>query len=550
MKKSISLFLMSMAVIFAFTVHAQNTTYQYSIDPPTIGSTGGNPAFGPFCFGGYNYAQHNQILYPASQLTGLPDGAMITKLIFPMLDNWGTADYTVPGATATIKLIQSSAANLGSSTGSWQPVGQTVYTGAVVKSNHQLSFTLTSAFEYKHSNPRGLLIDVTVSGVTGNNANQRYKANHSIGANHIHYSYSSTNLLAPILPSLIIEYTMPYTITFNANGGTGSMPAQTFLGGIAQNLTPNAFTFPNCAFMGWATTANGTVEYGNAASYTATGDDTLYAVWSNPSSTSQYSIDPPTIGTTGGNPAFGPFCFSGYNYTQHNQILYPASQLTGLPDGAMITKLTFPMLEDWGTANYTVPGAIATIKLIQSSAEHLGSSAGNWQPAGVTVYTGPVEKINHLLSFPLNSAFEYKYSDPRALLIDVTVTGVTDNNASQRYKANHSIGTNQIHYSYSSTNLFAQILPSLVIEYATQTYTVTFDANGGSGTMPSQTFTRDDIQKLNANTFTLTDYFLVGWSTTPNGGVEYANEASFVAVGNIILYAVWRWRNGVGCIQF
>ena len=71
-----------------------------------------------------------------------------------------------------------------------------------------------------------------------------------------------------------------YTITFNANGGSGTMSAQTFTSGIAQSLNTNTFTKTGYNFAGWNTSANGSgTAYANGQSITITTDLTLYAQW-------------------------------------------------------------------------------------------------------------------------------------------------------------------------------------------------------------------------------------------------------------------------------
>lgn len=73
-----------------------------------------------------------------------------------------------------------------------------------------------------------------------------------------------------------------YIVTFNANGGTGTMEAQTFTEGEAQALTRNAFTYDGYTFSGW-----NTVQGGSGASYTdqqtiiVTSSMTLYAQWTS-----------------------------------------------------------------------------------------------------------------------------------------------------------------------------------------------------------------------------------------------------------------------------
>lgn len=68
------------------------------------------------------------------------------------------------------------------------------------------------------------------------------------------------------------------TVTFNANGGAGSMNAQS--ASSATNLTANAYTLSGSTFSGWNTAANGSgTSYADAASYSFAANITLYAQW-------------------------------------------------------------------------------------------------------------------------------------------------------------------------------------------------------------------------------------------------------------------------------
>jgi uncharacterized repeat protein (TIGR02543 family)/LPXTG-motif cell wall-anchored protein len=71
------------------------------------------------------------------------------------------------------------------------------------------------------------------------------------------------------------------------------------------------------------------------------------------------------------------------------------------------------------------------------------------------------------------------------------------------------------------------------------TYTVTFDANGGSGAMSPQTFTDGVAQELTTNAFTRTDYTFEGWATSSGGSVEYTDGELVTIAANTGLYAVW-----------
>lgn len=68
-----------------------------------------------------------------------------------------------------------------------------------------------------------------------------------------------------------------YTVTFNANGGTGTMSDVSGLTGT-YTLPANGFTAPTGKkFKGWATSANGSIISGTTIDVTA--DTTLYAIW-------------------------------------------------------------------------------------------------------------------------------------------------------------------------------------------------------------------------------------------------------------------------------
>lgn len=84
------------------------------------------------------------------------------------------------------------------------------------------------------------------------------------------------------------------TVTFNANGGSGTMADQTASSATA--LTTNAFTRSGYSFAGWATSATGTVAYADTASYTFGSSVTLYAVWTPVLATTGFEISVPLVG--------------------------------------------------------------------------------------------------------------------------------------------------------------------------------------------------------------------------------------------------------------
>lgn len=81
-----------------------------------------------------------------------------------------------------------------------------------------------------------------------------------------------------------------------------------------------------------------------------------------------------------------------------------------------------------------------------------------------------------------------------------------------------------------------------------ETYTITYNANGGSGTMSPQIVYRDEDVTLSLNAFTLTDHSFVGWATSSSGAVVYQNGdiVNNIAEPNttITLYAKWESITG------
>lgn len=76
----------------------------------------------------------------------------------------------------------------------------------------------------------------------------------------------------------------PYSVKFNANGGTGTMSNESFTYGTAKALTANAFTRTGYTFQGWATSASGSKVYNDKQSVSNLTETSgavvnLYAVW-------------------------------------------------------------------------------------------------------------------------------------------------------------------------------------------------------------------------------------------------------------------------------
>ena len=119
-----------------------------------------------------------------------------------------------------------------------------------------------------------------------------------------------------------------YTVSFDANGGTGTMADVTGISG-SYTLPANGFTAPaGKQFKGWATSASGTVITGT--SITVSADTTLYAIWETIPAT-EYTI---TFNGNGGTPSAGTMSTIG-------------GKLTSLPTATRSGSYSF---DGWYTA--------------------------------------------------------------------------------------------------------------------------------------------------------------------------------------------------------
>ncbi|MCM1009068.1 MAG: InlB B-repeat-containing protein [Ruminococcus flavefaciens] len=76
-------------------------------------------------------------------------------------------------------------------------------------------------------------------------------------------------------------------------------------------------------------------------------------------------------------------------------------------------------------------------------------------------------------------------------------------------------------------------------------YHIAYDANGGTGSMDSDSLRYNHSQSLSKCTFSRTGYLFAGWSTTPNGNIVYSDQASVENLtampdATVTLYAQWK----------
>lgn len=115
-----------------------------------------------------------------------------------------------------------------------------------------------------------------------------------------------------------------------------------------------------------------------------------------------------------------------------------------------------------------------------------------------------------------------------------------------------SVGTAKVTFSLvddSTGKTIDSTVVDVTVTEKTKTYTVVYNANGGSGTMSNSTHTYNVAKELNANKFTRNGYTFLGWSTSSSATkATYTDKQSVKNLtatdgATITLYAIWQKNN-------
>ena len=307
------------------------------------------------------------------------------------------------------------------------------------------------------------------------------------------YSGSAITTYTPSVNSTLygkMELLPEYTISYDANGGTGAPASQTKIEGFDLKLSTTIPTRTGYTFLGWSTssTAN-SVEYNPGDTYTSDANLTLYALW-------QINKVEISFNISGGN-------FKSTTVTDADGNENTFSKLS---DGTVLVNgSTLLQYVDYGSE-------ISAADLI----DYNDSSNLNIVRAdGIVAKTGEEWKCIS------NSESDV----PSVCAVD----GKTYNQNAGTYKAGDFCDA-------SAGNCRVQ----LFVNWNSITYTVSYDANGGTGAPANQTKIHGTDLVLFATIPTRTGYTFLGWSeestatsATYNPGDTYTSDA------NLTLYAVW-----------
>ena len=304
-----------------------------------------------------------------------------------------------------------------------------------------------------------------------------------------------------------------YTVSYDANGGTGAPGRQTKTYGVTLTLTTLIPTRRNYSFVGWSKDRNATsASYTAGGSYTDNVDVTLYAVW-------QYNPE---------------------TYT----VRYDANGGTGAPASQ--------------TKTYGVPLTLSTVKPTRAGYEFLGWST---DPATMLTNYAPGERYTDEASVTLYAVWRYI---PKTYEVKYDANGGGNTPASQTKTEDVTLiltSTIPMRYGYtfkgwatssSATSADYQAGGSytpnesvtLYAVWKINTYTVSFDANGGSNAPNPQEKTHGQNLILTVAIPTRANHVFLGWAADSSAtSIAYAPGATYTAEEDVTLYAVWQERN-------
>ena len=334
-------------------------------------------------------------------------------------------------------------------------------------------------------------------------------------------------------------YRKAYTVTYDANGGSGTMTDSNspYFENSSVTTKTNNFTRDGYSFNGWNTASDGNgTAYAEGATFTISANTTLYAQWLATSSDPTITINTPTGGTIAveddddntiangdqiaeetslfiyATPAEG-YSFDEWSVTETSSggavdLLYDSDEpenAFSMPDVDVTVDATF-------TKNkYNV--AVLPVDYITITATYGGSN---------TITEGNNENVDYQTSISLSASVttgkDYDWKITNSSDVDVTdavLSGTTVTVPAYNIKIGATI---------------------------VNTYTVTYNANGGTGTMTdSDSPYRDGSEvTIMTNTFTRANYAFSGWNTANDGsGASYDEGETFTISENTTLYAQW-----------
>lgn len=518
----------------------------------TTGKCGDKNAYGRYTHNISQYAAGND--YTIAAMWFSPSGQSTT----------GTAKFTIPGFTTTSKSQTFDSTPVGNNNSKTISFG--THYGTTLKTNNcSLSGTNYTEFSVTSINESGVTVQFKPTSAGSKTATLTITDAHSKKCT-ITLSGTAT------LPT--------YTVTFNANGHGTAPAAQTVSQGN-KATKPADLTATGYTFGGWYKESNCTNAFDFNTAINA--NITLYAKWTANTNTAYtvkhykqllngtYSATPDETenltGTTDASVTPAVKSYTGFTAPSAQTVTIKADgslvvtykytrnkhTLTWNLDGGDITKagtaagkvaygttLAAPTVQkDGHTFTGWSPAVPATMP------DNDVTCTAQWEKNMYTVTYGVVGAKYGTIALNKTSAIDPAKQDfEHGTSLTFTATPTTGYQIEGWYSdelGKISLGNGTANqYTINPLTGAASVFVAFE-KIPASTYIVTFNANGGSGTMNSQSFTENVPQNLTTNAFTRTGYTFTGWNTAADGkGDSYTDGQSVtLTTAGLTLYAQW-----------
>ena len=203
--------------------------------------------------------------------------------------NGKTGTYTVASGTVTIAKSTSAKSVAFSVTAYWELTWSGVYCASKVASS-SISVPAKTSYTVKYnanggsgapsSQTKWYGTALTLSSTKPTRTGYTFKGWATSASGSVAYAAGASYTANAAVTLYAVWQALTYTVSYNANGGSGAPSSQTKTYGTALTLSSTKPTRTNYNFLGWGTSASSTtVSYAAGASYTANAAITLYAVW-------------------------------------------------------------------------------------------------------------------------------------------------------------------------------------------------------------------------------------------------------------------------------
>ena len=296
-----------------------------------------------------------------------------------------------------------------------------------------------------------------------------------------------------------------YSVNFNANGGTGTMPSISLQYDMSSSLPVNKYTKNGYTFAGWNTKPDGSGKnYSNQQQIrnlttTANENIILYAKWV---ANSGYSIS---------------YDLDGGNTITSNPVSYDVTTPT--------FTLNNPTKEGYDFTGWT-------------------GSNGSTPKVDVTISKGTTGNLNYKANYKIRKyKIEFKWDDETKEL-ELEYNTKISNIPTPNKKGKVFVGW----FDESGKGLVDKVPAENKVynaEFRPVKYKILYNSNGGNGEMSNQELEYGEKEGLSQNTFTREKYNFKEWNTKADGsGTKYSNNEEIINLTEeddkgIVLYAIW-----------